>query len=328
MAAMRTVQPSTVLTTAVAPAVWGTTYLVTTELLPPGRPLLAATVRALPAGIALVAITRRLPWGAWWWRAAVLGTLNIGAFFALLFVAAYRLPGGVAATLGAAQPLIVVGLSAAVFAQRPTAWRLGAGAVGVVGVALMVLTAQARLDTVGVVAGLAGTASMASGTVLTKHWGRPVPLLSFTGWQLLAGGLVLLPVALLVEGPPPALPAKSLLGYAWLAVVGCALAYALWFRGIERLAAPAVSFLGLLSPVVATLAGWAVAHQSLTLLQLAGLALALAALVAGQLPSPRRRATTDPAAAATTPAAPATRPAAQPATRPAAQPDSAGRAAA
>jgi drug/metabolite transporter (DMT)-like permease len=78
------------------PAVWGTTYIVTTELLPPGRPLLTAALRALPAGLLLLAVTRRLPHGDWWWRAAVLGTLNIGAFFALLFISAYRLPGGVA----------------------------------------------------------------------------------------------------------------------------------------------------------------------------------------------------------------------------------------
>jgi len=46
----------------------------------------------------LLTLTRRLPRGSWWWRAAVLGLLNFGAFFPLLFFAAYRLPGGVAAT--------------------------------------------------------------------------------------------------------------------------------------------------------------------------------------------------------------------------------------
>ena len=93
------------LVTALGPAVWGSTYVVTTEVLPPDRPLLAGTLRALPAGLLLLAVTRRLPTGSWWWRAAVLGTLNIGAFFALLFVSAYRLPGGVAALLGAVGPL-------------------------------------------------------------------------------------------------------------------------------------------------------------------------------------------------------------------------------
>ncbi len=39
------------LQTAVAPAVWGSTYVVTTKLLPPDRPLLDGMLRALPAGL-------------------------------------------------------------------------------------------------------------------------------------------------------------------------------------------------------------------------------------------------------------------------------------
>ena len=96
---------------AVAPISWGTTYLVTTEMLPADIPLLSGTIRVLPAGLLLLLLTRSLPTGVWWWRSIVLGTLNIGAFNVLLFVAAYRLPGGVAATLGAVQPLLVVGIA-------------------------------------------------------------------------------------------------------------------------------------------------------------------------------------------------------------------------
>ena len=99
------------LRTALTPAVWGTTYIVATEMLPAGRPLLAAAVRALPIGIAFMLTRRCLPVGMWWWRATVLGMLNIGAFFALLFVAAFRLPGGVAATAGALQPLVAAAIA-------------------------------------------------------------------------------------------------------------------------------------------------------------------------------------------------------------------------
>ncbi len=269
--------------TALAPMAWGTTYVVTTEFLPPDRPLLSGAIRALPAGLAVLAFTRTLPRGDWWWRAAVLGTLNIGAFFALLFVAAYRLPGGVAATLNAVQPLLVAGLALVLLAERPTRWRLAWGVAGVVGVALMVLRGELGIDPVGIVAGLAGAAAMATGIVLTRRWGRPVGLLVFTGWQLTAGGLLLAPLALLVEGTPPALDVAALAGYAWLGIPGTLLAYALWFQGVARLPVAAVSFLGLLSPAVATVLGWLVLGQILTAVQTAGFGLALLAIAAAQL---------------------------------------------
>jgi probable blue pigment (indigoidine) exporter len=276
------------LVTATAPAVWGSTYVVTTTLLPDGRPLLAGALRALPAGLLLLAVTRTLPSGSWWWRAAVLGTLNIGAFFALLFVSAYRLPGGVAAVLGAAGPLLVLGLSAPLLGERATPRRVTCALVAASGVALTVLTASARLDAWGVVAGLAGAASMALGLVLTRRWGRPAPALTTTAWQLTAGGLVLLPLALVVEGPPPVLSAGAVGGYAYLSLVGSALAYTLWFRGLEQLPAASVSLLGQLSPVVAAALGWAVLQQAMTPVQLLGAAVALGGVVAGQVP-PRPR---------------------------------------
>ncbi|MFD8498282.1 EamA family transporter [Amycolatopsis sp. NPDC059657] len=271
--------------TALAPAIWGTTYLVTTEFLPPDRPLFAALVRALPVGLLLVALTRRLPRGQWWWRSLVLGTLNIGVFLALLFVAAYRLPGGVAATVGAIQPLIVAVLASGLLGERLAPRTAIAGIAGVTGVSLLVLRAGAKLDALGVAAALGGAVVMATGVVLSKRWTSPAPLLATTGWQLVAGGLVLLPVALLVEGPPPAgLTAGNVLGYAYLAIPGAAVAYALWFRGIRGLSATSVTFLSLLSPLVATTVGWLVLGQNLTAAQLLGAVIVLGALVAAQIP--------------------------------------------
>jgi probable blue pigment (indigoidine) exporter len=269
--------------TGLTPMIWGSTYLVTTELLPPGRPLLAAAVRALPAGLIVLALTRTLPRGAWWWKAAVLGALNIGIFFALLFVAAYRLPGGVAATFGAVQPLLVAALAIPLLGQRPTRWRLAWGVAGVLGVGLVVIRGSVALDGIGLLAALAGAAAMSAGMVLTKRWGRPVPLLAFTGWQLTAGGLLLAPLALLFEGPPPALDGRAALGFLWLGLVGTLLAYANWFRGLDRLPVIAASFLTLIAPVVATILGWLVLTQSLTPLQITGMIIAFAAVIAGQL---------------------------------------------
>jgi len=218
----------------------------------------------------------------------VLGALNIGAFFALLFFAAYRLPGGVAATLGAIQPLVVAGLSIWCLGEQLRVRTVVVGLFAVLGVGLLVLSASARLDPAGIVAGLAATAAMALGVVLTKRWGRPVPMLTFTGWQLTAGGLLLLPLTLAIEGTPAGFTATNVGGFAYLALVNTALGYVLWFRGLERLPAVRVSFLGLLSPVVATTAGWLALDQSLTGWQLLGVTFALGSLVAGQRTTDRR----------------------------------------
>lgn len=267
---------------ALGPAIWGTTYYVTTEHLPPDRPLLAALLRSLPAGLLLVAVTRRLPSGDWWWRSLVLGALNIGAFLPLLFLAAYRLPGGVAATVGAIQPLVVAGLAAGLLGQRMTTRVALAAIAGVAGVGLLVLRANAALDWLGVAAALGGAVVMAFGTVLGKRRPSPAPLLASTGWQLVAGGVLLLPVTLAVEGLPAEVTGENVAGYAYLSVVGAALAYSLWFRGVRLLTATEVTFLGLLSPVVATAVGWLALGQDLTGAQLVGAAVVLAALVAAQ----------------------------------------------
>lgn len=239
-------------------------------------------MRALPAGLLLVAVTRRLPHGDWWWRAAVLGTLNIGLFFTLLFVAAYRLPGGVAAVVLAIQPLIVVALARLLLGEHATRRRALASAAGLVGVAMMVLRPGAGLDVLGLAAAVAGAFAMATGVVLSKRWPSPESVVATTGWQLVAGGALALPVAFVVEGPPPALTGRNALGFAYLAVFGAAITYPLWFRGIRVLSPTSVTFLGLLSPLVATALGWIVLDERLTAPQGCGALVVLAAVLTAQ----------------------------------------------
>ncbi|MFD4837191.1 EamA family transporter [Achromobacter sp. NPDC058515] len=261
------------LLTALAPAIWGSTYVVTTLMLPPDYPLTVAMLRALPAGILLLLAVRQLPQGIWWLRALVLGALNFSVFWALLFVAAYRLPGGVAATLGAIQPLVVIGLARALLGSPVRSLSVVAAVAGLAGVALLVLGPKAALDPVGIAAGLASAVSMALGTVLSRRWQPPVSALTFTSWQLTAGGILLAPAALLAEPSLPPLTPLNVLGLAYLGLIGAALTYVLWFRGVARLEPAVVSSLGFLSPISAVLLGWGLLGQSLSAAQLAGMAI-------------------------------------------------------
>ncbi|MFT4130511.1 EamA family transporter [Labrys sp. (in: a-proteobacteria)] len=273
-----------VLLTAIAPTVWGSTYIVTTQLLPQGYPITVAMLRALPAGLLLMMLVRQLPAGHWWWRVVVLGALNIAFFLTMLFIAAYRLPGGVAATIGAIQPLIVIFLTRAVLGTPVRLAAIAAALAGLAGVALLLIAPRSVvLDPIGIVAGLAGAVSLALGTVMSRRWQPPVSTLTFTAWQLTAGGILLIPVALWLEPPLPALGLQNVAGFAYLTLIGAALTYMLWFRGIARLGPSAVASLSFLSPLTAVVLGWGLLGQSLTLLQLFGMAVVVGSVWLSQM---------------------------------------------
>lgn len=269
---------SDLLLTALAPAIWGSTYVVTTLMLPQDYPLTVAMLRALPAGLLLLLAVRQLPQGIWWLRAFILGALNFSVFWALLFVAAYRLPGGVAATLGAIQPLVVILLARSLLGTPVRGLSVLAALGGLGGVALLVLTPKAALDPVGIAAGLVSAASMALGTVLSRRWQPPVSALTFTSWQLTAGGILLAPLALAAEPALPPLSALNVAGIAYLGLIGAALTYVLWFRGVARLEPAVVSSLGFLSPITAVLLGWGILGQQLSASQIAGMAIVVASV--------------------------------------------------
>lgn len=276
------------LLTMIAPAIWGSTYIVTTELLPAGYPMSVAMLRALPAGLLLLLLARQLPTGIWWARTFILGALNFSFFWAMLFIAAYRLPGGVAATVGAVQPLIVIFLASAFLGSPIRQQSIIVAVAGMIGVALLLLKPSATLDGVGIAAAFAGALSMAAGTVLSRRWQPPVPALTFTAWQLTAGGILLIPVALWLEPPLPTPTPANIIGIVYLGIIGAALTYILWFRGVARLEPSVVASLGFLSPMTAVIFGWWMLGQNLNLLQIAGMLIILGSVWASQrIQSPR-----------------------------------------
>lgn len=277
------------LLTAAAPAIWGSTYLVTTELLPAGYPLTVSMLRALPAGLLLLLIVRQLPHGIWWMRVLVLGALNFSIFWWMLFISAYRLPGGVAATVGAIQPLVVILFARLIIGTPIRSLVIAAALAGMAGVALLVLTPKAALDEIGIAAGLAGAVSMAAGTVLSRVWQPPVSPLTFASWQLTAGGLLLVPVALWLEPPLPMLSTSNIIGFLYLGLISAAFTYILWFRGLARLEPSVIAPLGLLSPVTAVILGWIVLGQNLTPAQMAGILIVLGSVWLSQRAQQPRR---------------------------------------
>ncbi|TCC28425.1 DMT family transporter [Kribbella sindirgiensis] len=272
------------LVTAIAPIAWGTNYFVTHEYLPAGHPLYGAVFRALPAGLLLLALARRLPRGIWWWRSLLLGICNMGAFFALIYLASQLLPVSLASTIMSAAPFTMALFAWGLLAERPTAQVLIGATAGIAGVVLLLGAASTSVDVRGVAASAAALTMSSCGYVLAKKWGRATEgPLATTSWQLIAGGLVLIPCAVVVEGAPPHLDGPAVAGFAYVGLVATALAFTAWFAGLRRLPAASVGLIGLLNPVTGVLLGLLVSGEVLTLRQVGGLALVLLGITLSQV---------------------------------------------
>lgn len=262
--------------TAIAPIAWGSTYFVTRHVLPPDAALWGAVIRCLPAGLLVLLVTRRLPRGAWWWRSFVLGTLTVGGLNVLVYVAAQRLATSLAATIMSTSAAALLLLSWVLLRQRPAL----RAALGIVGVIIMLQPGGGDADGWGIAASIVAMLSSSLGFVLTTRWGADIPPLTMTAWQLIAGSLVVAPVAIIVEGAPPALDGPALLGFAYIILVATAVAYAAWFTGLSRLPGAVVGVIGLLNPVTGVLLGVVVAHEPFGPAQLLGLVLVVVGVLA------------------------------------------------
>ncbi|UYN83749.1 MAG: EamA family transporter [Microcella sp.] len=271
-----------ILVATIAPITWGSTYVVTAQWLPIDNPVWGAALRALPAGLILLALARQRPRGPWWWRSAVLGVLNVGAFFVLVYVAAQLLPSGVAAMLMATAPAVMLLLAWPLAAERPALLSLAGAAVGFAGVVVLLAGATGPIDPWGVAASLAAMLMSSLGFVLARRWNDGTPVLAVTAWQLTGGGLALVIAALIVEGAPPPLDAAELLGFAYLTLIATALAYVTWFAALQHLTAGAVGLIGLLNPVAGVALGVIVAAEAFSGAQVAGMAIVVAGILLGQ----------------------------------------------
>ena len=261
------------------------------------RPLFAALVRALPVGLLLLAISRRLPRVIWWWRAIVLGVCNIGLFFPLIFLAAYHLPGGLAATVQAASPLAVMALAAGIGTSgrarsgsaRPwSAWSVSRSSCSSPR-ARSTLSAWS-----GVRLGARLRARLRAGQALAGPGGHADAGVLAVGrrWPGAAAGRAARRGPAAGRRRPPS--ASS--GSAWSAPSSPTSAVP-W---AARMAAGAVSLVGLVNPVVGTVLGVVFAGELFGWPQALGMALVLAGVLAGQ-PGVHMRLTAARAAALSAP---------------------------
>jgi len=272
---------------AIAPIAWGSTYFVTKTFLP-AEPLWGGAIRALPAGLLLLLAARRLPSGSWWWKSVVLGTLNVGAFFVLVYQAAQLLPTSIAAAVMASSPVALALIAWFVVHERPSLIRFVGAVVGIGGVCLLLLDGTQPVKWVGVCVSAAAMTTSSFGFILGKRWNPEVGVLASTAWQLVVGGTLLIPIAVTLEGAPPSVGPTGITAYAFLTLIATAVAYVAWFAALDRLRGDVVGVIGLLNPLTGVTLGVFVAGDHLGTRQCFAIALVLISIVGPLLLTTRR----------------------------------------
>ncbi|WCN08827.1 DMT family transporter [Marinomonas mediterranea] len=262
------------------PVLWGSTYAAIGLYLTDIPSIWLAFWRALPAGLILLLMIRRAP-RVPFKRVAVLGFINISLFFSFLLIGAYRLPGGVAGTLGATLPLQLILIQWLVFKKKPTVKALMASIFGLIGVAL-ILNPSADLDPIGVAAALFATFLIAVASILMYRW-KSDDVIGLAAWQLILGGVFLFPIAWVVSGPIVIPSVEQLPGLVWLVGLNTALGYVVMIRALNIFGATTFGIFSLLNPVTAVTLGVLFIGENLGGAQWAGIAIVLGSLLLNQV---------------------------------------------
>src|SRR2546422_2788266 len=215
--------------------VWGSTYLAIAIAVQTLPPLLYAGLRFALAGLLLsgwlafrgvdLRISRRELAGA-----AAVGILLLTVANGLVVLAERTVPSGVAALIVGSIPLWIV-IYRMIAGERVGRDLLAGVLLGLVGVAILVVPGglNGTIDPVGTLMLFGATLSWALGTFLSPRLETPRNALVSTAYQMVAGGVALILVALpkgeLAQIDPATFSARSLIAFAYLVVFGSLVAY-------------------------------------------------------------------------------------------------------
>jgi drug/metabolite transporter (DMT)-like permease len=229
-------------------------------------PLILLSARFLLAGILILGISavRGDGWQMTWRDAAVfaiLGVANNALYLGLGYTGLKTVSAGLGGLIVSANPVFTAMLAALLLGE-PLTWRKAAGLLlGIVGVGFIVWHRMSvGTDSFhGILFTLASLASIVLGTILFKVLAPKGSLWIGNGVQSLAGGLAVLPFALIFSNLSDIVPNVQLLSaFAFLVLGGSILGYLLWFHLLKVCGATAASAYHFLMPPLAMLFAWIV----------------------------------------------------------------------
>jgi drug/metabolite transporter (DMT)-like permease len=205
---------------------------------------------------------------------AGLGVANNALYLGLGYTGLQSVSAGLGGLIVSANPIFTAALAAPLLGERLT-WRKVLGLLlGIAGVTFIVWHRMSvGTDSMeGILFTLASLASIVAGTILFKLLAPKGNLWIGNGIQNIAGGLVLIPVALTVADVNTIQPNLHLAGaFTFLVLGGSVLAYALWFYLLKTCGATEASAYHFIMPPLAILFAFLVLGEHVELRDMLGI---------------------------------------------------------
>ena len=275
--------------------IWGGTFMVMALALRGYGPFTVATARVVLGALSLVGLMLALdrplpPRGAWPWL-VVIGVLNTALPFLLLSWGLTQVPSAFAGVTMAALPLFVLPLAHLFSDERMTRQSVLGVSLGFLGALLLIGPGMLRLgqggEAWGQLACLGATVSYAASSILTRR-APMMDSITMAAMTLVVGAVLMLPLALAVEGVPGWAGAGPGLAILFLGFVPTALAALIRVFLIRTVGSVFMTLVNYQVPLWSVAFGWAVLGEVLPVSFFAALGLILAGLVIGQWATLRR----------------------------------------
>jgi drug/metabolite transporter (DMT)-like permease len=225
-----------------------------------------------------------------WWRVALPGMLAIAAPNVLIAHAQLSAPTGRIAVVAFTMPVWAVIFARLFLREHFDRRRLIGLALGVTGLSALALPLWRSGEiSVGLFLAFGAAICWAAGTVLVKRFPADSSPLAFATWQLLMSAVCILVGMLVFEGVPQlhTLRPSTLMAFAYHALLGQALATALWFEVLAKVPASMAALGTLTVPAVGVFTAMLLLGERPTLADLLGLAFILAAAATVLMPTRR-----------------------------------------
>jgi drug/metabolite transporter (DMT)-like permease len=261
--------------------IWGSTWLFIKLGLADLPPITFAGIRFVLASLILtiMVLARRARWPRTrqeWTLVAVVGVLQFGLNYGLVFWGEQYISSGLAALLQSTFPAF--GLVIAHFylpQERLTPARVVGVLLGVCGVAVIFsdqLSIAGRMALLGSVALVLSALFGSYGNVLVKAYGAKIDPQAMAAGQMIFGFVPLLAIGIATEGNPLHFhwTRMAVVSLLYLVVVGSVVAFALYYWLVRNMDVTNTMLIALVTPPVAVILGMIVLHEKLNWRLLAG----------------------------------------------------------